>query len=1562
MPPRISILAGRHSTLATFFLLFPLLASAQVQTGTPPFGSFGGGPDVVNLANLNSHITVPVRHKAGRGMDFTYDLSYDSSVWYPVGVSGSQTWQPVANWGWRGQTEVALGYISYTVTETQCLLDPGPPRQYGIVFHYKDWVYHDSFGVSHGFGIFQVVDSDCSGITSVTKVATDGSGYTLTADGNPSATVTSTAGKILNVPLMSSTGTGTATDRNGNQITVNSSGVFTDTLGTTALTVSGLGTPTSPLTFTYTAPSGASASVKLNYSAFSVQTAFGCGIAEYGPTTVNLVTSVTLPDDSPSNPDKYVISYEPTPGVPGKVTGRIVSITLPTGGTITYAYTGGSSGHITCADGSTSGLTRTLSDGAGWTATWQYDRALVSGTHWKTTITDPTTPTANQTVIDFQGIYETERKTYQGSSTSGTLLQTVGTCYNGVASPCLDTAITLPITQRKVITILPGGLQSEHDDLWNTYGMPTELDDYDFGAAPHGSLLKKILATYAALGNNIHAFRQSVTVQNAQAQTVSQVNYNYDETAVVATSGTPQHIAVTGIRGNLTSTKTYKQAGVFLTESFTNFDTGNVKTETDVNNAQTTFNYPDATSTCGNAFPTSVTLPITSPQLTRSMAWNCTGAVELTGTDENGKTTTTAYSDAYFWRPASVTDPSNAVTNLTYVSPTRTETALTFNAGSSALDRVVTLDGLGRPILNQTRQAPGSSNFDSVETDYDSVGRAYRVTLPYVGTLGQKASPAAPGTTTTFDALGRPLTVSDSGGGSTTYSYAQNDILVTSNPAPTGENTKRRQLEFDGLGELTSVCELTGAAGSGACAQTVSQTGYWTRYAYDAQGNLSGVTQNAQSGSTQSRTYSYDWMGRLLSENNPESGSATYVYDTAAGCTGTYNGDLVKRTDAVGNVTCSTFDALHRQLSITYPSGPYASATPKKYFVYDTATINTTPTPTTMVNVKARLAEAYTCLSSCSSKITDISFSYTARGETSDVYENTPNSGGYYHLAGQYWENGTLKQFSGLPGLPTTISYGPDGQGRGNTVSASSGQSPLASSTAYNSAGLPTAINLGSGAGDQDSFTYDTNTNRMTQYQFTVNGTSLNSTLTWNANGMPRTQNITDAFNSANTQNCMYQYDDLSRVGQVDCGTNKWGQSFGYDPFGNITKTVLASHSGDSFQPTYDLATNRIQTLPGNPPFVVTYDANGNVLNDSLHVYTWDAEGRPLTVDGVGLTYDALGRMVEQNRSGSYTQIVYAPNGQKLALMNAQTLQKALVPLPGNATAVYNSSGLLYYAHADMLGSIRLGTTPARSMYFDVAYAPFGETYAQSGSVDPAYTGQMADTSHRQDTSGGLYDFPLREYSVQGRWPSPDPAGNAAACPSDPQTQNRYAYVRNNPISFIDPLGAQPCDPTLDPFCDGRGGGREGNCDPRRDVFCFPIILPPLRGGGGGGGGRRERPPRLNLALIPPGLFSFPGREETHDRHLRCEKGLEKCLSTAVTKLGSCAGPAIEKLNTCLNGCVTICTFAPPWPLNTRTCIINCQDICNVTYGPKIAACGLIYAAERARCYVGYKLCRIGVI
>ena len=1039
----------------------------------------------------------------------------------------------------------------------------------------------------------------------------------------------------------------------------------------------------------------------MKFTTYSIQTSFGCsGIGEYGAngtTTANLVSEIDLPDwNASTNPNsKYSFTYEPTPGHSGFVTGRVASVTLPSGGTISYTYTGGSSGHITCADGSTSGLQRTTPDtGANY---WQYDRTPGTGAAYTTTITDPP---GNKTVVQFQGIYETQRDFYQGTISTSNLLQTVQTCYNGNATNCTSTAITLPITQRKIITLLSGGLQSEHDDLWNAYGAPTESDDYDYGTGAHGPLLKQTLATYTTMGN-INAFSQSVTVKDGSGNIVSKLNNNYDETAVVATSGTPQHTNPTTARGNLTSTNLYVNATTFLTKSATYYDTGMMNNSTDVNGAVTTYNYATGAPSCSNSFSTSTTEPITG--LSTSQTWNCTGGVQLTSTDENGQTTTTTYTDPYFWRPASTTDQTGAVTNICYglvtsgtcaISPNQVESTLTFNSSNSTVDTLTTVDGLGRVHVQQTRQSPTSSTFDSVETDYDSVGRASKVTLPYSGTAGQTNSTIA-ATTTTFDAISRPLSVTDGGGGVINYSYGsvgaqKNDTLVTQNPAPTGESSKSRQLEMDALGRLTSVCEITSgtvAWPNGTCAQSTTQTGYWTKYTYDPSGNLLTVTQNAQAASNrQTRTFVYDWRNRMLSETVPEigasgNGTASYVYDSDATC-GTSNGDLVKKVDAAGNTICTAYDSLHRQTAVTYPSGIYASATPAKHFVYDAANINTSPTPTAMTNVKSRLAEAYTCTGSCTSKLTDIGLSYTVRGEVSDSYESTPNSGTYYHIAQSYWANRGPYQLSGNVGLPTTVTYAPDGEGRTGTVSASSGQNPVLA-TAYNTAGLLSSLKIGSDTGlnDIDSYTYDPNTNRMTQYKFAVNGVSLTSNLGWNANGTVQTQNITDGFNSADTQNCSYVYDDMSRVTSANCGAAA-SQTFSFDPFGNINK----AGSPYAFNANYNAGTNRITTVSGTS---ATYDNNGNATNDTFHTFTWDADGHQVTVDSgqsdaVSITFDAFGRMAEQNRAGTYTQFAYSPTGHKLAMMHGSSLMKAMVPLPGKAFAIYNSSGLLYYAHPDL--------------------------------------------------------------------------------------------------------------------------------------------------------------------------------------------------------------------------------------------------------------------------------------
>ena len=216
-------------------------------------------------------------------------------------------------------------------------------------------------------------------------------------------------------------------------------------------------------------------------------------------------------------------------------------------------------------------------------------------------------------------------------------------------------------------------------------------------------------------------------------------------------------------------------------------------------------------------------------------------------------------------------------------------------------------------------------------------------------------------------------------------------------------------------------------------------------------------------------------------------------------------------------------------------------------------------------------------------------------------------------------------------------------------------------------------------------------------------------------------------------------------------------------------------------RPDCSLRRRRISDPTGTP----AYDSNGNLTNDSFHTYAWDSDANVTTLDSTTtLIYDALDRRVERATSGVYTQTLYGPGGTKLALVNGATVAKVFVPPAGGATAVYTSSGLAYYRHPDWVGSSRLASTPSRTVYYDGAYAPYGENYAESGTTDRNFTGQ------NQDTATDLYDFLYREYHpTQGRWVQPDPAGLAAVDISNPQSWNRYGYVRNSPLASVDVNG-----------------------------------------------------------------------------------------------------------------------------------------------------------------------------
>src|SRR6516225_5859763 len=108
--------------IVLYLTVFASISASQTPstTGQPSFGSFGGGPDVINLSNLNFHLTVPVLQKSGRNsLDFVYDLGYDSLVWVPTPSGSTTSWQPQTNWGWgNGSMNLITGYVFPSVIAT----------------------------------------------------------------------------------------------------------------------------------------------------------------------------------------------------------------------------------------------------------------------------------------------------------------------------------------------------------------------------------------------------------------------------------------------------------------------------------------------------------------------------------------------------------------------------------------------------------------------------------------------------------------------------------------------------------------------------------------------------------------------------------------------------------------------------------------------------------------------------------------------------------------------------------------------------------------------------------------------------------------------------------------------------------------------------------------------------------------------------------------------------------------------------------------------------------------------------------------------------------------------------------------------------------------------------------------------------------------------------------------------------------------------------------------------------------------------------------------------------
>jgi RHS repeat-associated protein len=107
------------------------------------------------------------------------------------------------------------------------------------------------------------------------------------------------------------------------------------------------------------------------------------------------------------------------------------------------------------------------------------------------------------------------------------------------------------------------------------------------------------------------------------------------------------------------------------------------------------------------------------------------------------------------------------------------------------------------------------------------------------------------------------------------------------------------------------------------------------------------------------------------------------------------------------------------------------------------------------------------------------------------------------------------------------------------------------------------------------------------------------------------------------------------------------------------------------------------------------------------------------------------------------------------------------------------------YQSNDHLGSPRMWTDVSRVTLATFRYRAFGlpMNTSQTPGQGPDFAGMEKDTS-----SGHHYDHARFYGSWISRFTSPDKVGPNLA---DPASFNRYAYARNNPLTFVDPDGDQ---------------------------------------------------------------------------------------------------------------------------------------------------------------------------
>gem|GEM_PF-1552434 len=277
-------------------------------------------------------------------------------------------------------------------------------------------------------------------------------------------------------------------------------------------------------------------------------------------------------------------------------------------------------------------------------------------------------------------------------------------------------------------------------------------------------------------------------------------------------------------------------------------------------------------------------------------------------------------------------------------------------------------------------------------------------------------------------------------------------------------------------------------------------------------------------------------------------------------------------------------------------------------------------------------------------------------------------------------------------------------------------------------------------------------------------------------------------------------------------------------PTTNSAYTGCVQESG--FNLTGSMGTNNRIATSG-----YVYDAAGNMTTSpGAGTTVFNAENQLVSAGGQTYLYDGDGKRVEKASGSPLTAnklYWYGANSSPVIETDGSgAFQYRYISFNGMRVSREEANVWVDHYGLDALGNVRY--VYGNNGTWDISdYYPFGGERAVSSSTSNRYkfTGKERDTESNLDNFGARFDS-----STLARFMSPDPLGGH---PEDPQTLNRYAYVRNNPVNLTDPTGLDfylRCTQNKDNASTCQGG-HVGTTDDKGNFTATVVTSDSIRGG-----------------------------------------------------------------------------------------------------------------------------------